>query len=78
MDRKYHPLQRPRPVPTDGADHQPRSVVERKAAHARAESHQRQRAATELVGFRRVAAVAAVMISPEVGPPSSIVAAWIT
>lgn len=51
MDRKYHPLQRPRPVPTDGADHQPRSVVERKAAHARAESHQRQRAATELVGF---------------------------
>jgi hypothetical protein len=53
-------------------------VVEWESADPGAERDQCQRAATELVGLSQSAPGGPVMISAEVGPPSSIVAAWIT
>ena len=78
VDREHHPLQRTRLVLPDGVDHQPRGVFEREAADAGTERHQRQRAATKFIGLSQGESVARAMISAEVGPPSSIVAAWIT
>ena len=51
---------------------------EREAADAGAEGDERQRARAELLGLPSVAAVARRMMSADVGPPSSIVAAWMT
>ena len=60
------------------ADHDPRRLLERKAADAGAERDECERAAPSSSAFASVERVARSMISAEVGPPSSMVAAWIT
>ena len=80
MDREDHALQ-PRAaveVAADLLDLDPRRLVEREAADAGPERDEREAAGAELVGAPSVDAVARRMMSASVGPPSSIVAAWMT
>ena len=53
-------------------------VLEREAPDAGAERDEREARGASSSALRRVEAVARRMMSSEVGPPSSIVAAWMT
>ena len=59
-------------------DLDPRRLGQGEPADARSKRDQRQGLAPSWSARRRVLAVARRMISADVGPPSSIVAAWIT